>query len=295
MTFVKKTPILGTGLSGLVGSRIVELLSERFEFEDLSFDTGVDITNPEQVTAKIDNSKADWILHLAAKADVDGCEADIKMGKDGAAWKINVEGTRNIVEAAQKRGKKVIYISTDFVFDGTQDFYTESDTPRPLNWYGQTKYEGEQVVLSQDGNVVARITYPYTAKKGPKKDFIRAILSLLSHNHPVLSLTDHVFTPTMIDDIALGLQTIINSSTTGIYHLVGGESLSPYDASVLIAQEFGYPIERVQKVKMKDYFKNRAPRPYKLATKNDRISRLGVKMRTFHEGLIDIKKNYEFD
>src|SRR3989344_7840562 len=97
--------ILGTGFKGLVGSRIVELLKNKYQFES----SEVDITDREKVTDKILDSDAPIVLHLAAKTSVDGCEED-----RSAARGVNVYGTQNIVDACQKSSKKLIYISTDF-------------------------------------------------------------------------------------------------------------------------------------------------------------------------------------
>src|SRR3989344_4872146 len=156
--------ILGTGLSGLVGSRIVELLSDRFEFEQPVFD----ITQKIEVNSIIHNSNSEILLHLAAKTNVDECELDKPYGIHGEAWKINVLGTQHITEAANATNKKVIFISTDFVFDGTQNTYTEDDTPHPINWYALTKYEGEKIVLASSKNTVIRIGYPYKARNSNK-------------------------------------------------------------------------------------------------------------------------------
>ena len=135
-----KPQILATGISGLVGTRVQELLQDKFEFTDLSLATGVDVTNYEDLENHIRNSPAKIILHMAAKTDVDGCEDDKIFGEEGKAWVINVTGTENIVKIAEKCGKKVIYISTDFVFDGTRDSYSEDDEANPLNWYAMTKH-----------------------------------------------------------------------------------------------------------------------------------------------------------
>ena len=94
--------ILATGLNGLVGSRIEELLKETYEFGNISRSKGVDITNASQVIKTITSSDADIVLHLAAKANVDACEADKPLGENGEAWKINVEGTRNVVEGCKQ-------------------------------------------------------------------------------------------------------------------------------------------------------------------------------------------------
>lgn len=285
-----KIPLLGTGLSGLVGSRIVELLSSEYEFEDLSLDTGVDITDRSQLQQKIGKSQAEWIIHLAAKADVEGCEADKLFGKDGAAWKINVEGTRNIVEAASETQKRVLYISTDFVFDGSQDSYIETDIPNPINWYARTKHEGESIVLSHKENIVARIAYPYRAKCRTKKDFVHTLLAKLQVGQVMTVLSDHVFTPTFVDDIAKAIHVLMQTQSCGIYHVVGTESLTPYHAALELVRIFHLPKNLVQSTTIEKYYKNRAPRPYKLALKNDKITRLGVKMHTFSDGLYEIQK-----
>ena len=162
--------ILGTGLSGLVGSRVVELLNSVYEFEF----SDTDITNKEAIDERIRSSNASIVLHLAAKTDVDGCEKDRTLGTEGDAWKINVLGTENVVEACEKNNKKLIYVSTDFVFDGeTKSEYSEEDKPNPINWYARTKYEGEKIVQSSNFNwIIVRIAYPYRSNF-KRKDFVR--------------------------------------------------------------------------------------------------------------------------
>lgn len=282
--------ILGTGLTGLVGSRIVELLKDKYEFENLSRSSGVDIADKNQVLAKIENSNAQVVLHLAGKADVDGCEDDKTLGQDGEAWKINAEGVRNVADACFATNKKLIYISTDFVFDGTKDVYLEDDIPNPINWYAKTKYEGEKIVKAlKTPWIIVRIAYPYRANF-TKPDFFRVILNHLEKGDPIAAITDHIFTPTFIDDIAFALDTIINNNSQGIFHVVGGQNLTPFDAVSLIAREFGLDKSKINKTTRSEFFKNRAPRPFQLALKNGRIIKLGVQMRTFEEGIKEIKK-----
>ena len=281
--------VLGTGLSGLVGSRIVELLSSKYDFEDISFDTGVDITDRKRVFEKIKNSQASIIFHLAAKTNVDACEVDKSLGQDGDAWKINVLGTQNIADACSQTNKKLIYISTDFVFDGTKDFYSENDIPNPVNWYARTKYEGEKIVQAlKTPWIITRIAYPYRAEF-ERLDFARAILKRLQEGLTVVAITDHIFTPTFIDDIAFGLDALIKNNSQGTFHVVGSQFLTPYDAAILAAKEFGFDQSLIAKTTRSEYFKGRAERPFQLAIKNDKIKSLGVKMRTLEEGIREIR------
>jgi len=284
--------ILGTGLTGLIGSRIVELLKDKYEFENLSRSSGVDITDKNQVLGKIKDSDAQIVLHLAGKADVDGCEEDKALGQNGEAWKINVEGTKNVADACFAANKKLICVSTDFVFDGVNPpagGYTEEDVPNPIGWYAQTKYEGEKIVQSlKTPWIIARLGYPYRANF-TKLDFLRTILEKLREGEIVTAVYDQIITPTFIDDIAFALDILISTNIQGIFHVIGSQSLTPFKATNLIAEEFGLDKSKINKTTWAEFFKNRAPRPFQLALRNDRIIKLGVRMRTFEEGLKEMK------
>jgi len=281
--------ILGTGLSGLVGSRIVDLLNQTFEFENISRSTGVDITNKQQVESLILSSDAEVVLHLAAKTDVDACEEDKKYETDGEAWKINVLGTDNIAQAAFKTNKKLIYISTDFVFDGEKEFYVEDDTPNPINWYARTKAEGENIVkMGENPWIILRIAYPYR-QAFVRKDFFRVMLGRLQNNMPLAAVTDHIFCPTFIDDIAATISSLILQNQTGIFHCVGSEALSPYDAAIKITEIFNLDKKLITKTTRDKYFAGKAPRPFRLLLKNDKIEQLNIATKGFSEILTAIK------
>jgi dTDP-4-dehydrorhamnose reductase len=290
----EKTRIFGIGVSGLVGSRIAEVLKDQYIFDNLSLDTGVNITNPQTLDVIRRDTQHPIVLHLAAKADVDGCEKDKDLGEEGAAYKINVLGTQNVAAACAQGNKKMIYISTDFVFDGenTPQFgYTEEDTPHPLNWYGETKYKGEEIVRNMNiPFIITRIAYPYRKEEfALKKDFLHAMLGRLKNNQSLAGVTDHLMTPTFLDDIALALGKLIETNAQGIYHVVGSQSLSPYEAAIAIARAFNYDTSLVSQTTRAEFFKDKAPRPYNLSLNNHKLQQLGIKMKTFQEGLEAIK------
>jgi dTDP-4-dehydrorhamnose reductase len=288
-----KTNIFGIGISGLVGSRIQSLLADKYAFDNLSLDTGVNITDASTLDVIRRDTEHPIVLHLAAKADVDGCEKDKELGEEGAAYQINVKGTENVVNACRDGNKKIIYISTDFVFDGEntpEGGYREEDKPNPINWYSETKYKGEEVIRNSGlPFLIVRIAYPYLKKEFPlKKDFVHAILGRLQNNQPVTGVTDHLMSPTFLDDIAKALDVLIEQNQTGIFHVVGSEFISPYDAAMKMANVFDLDKSLISKTTREEYFKGKAPRPFNLSLNNDRIKKLGVHMRTFTQGLMSL-------
>jgi len=142
-----KKKIIGTGLSGLVGSRIRELTNDKFHWVDFSLETGIDILDFSLLKEAFETHKdAEGVVHLAAFTDTNAAWQQ-RGDKKGLCYRLNVEGTRNIVDLCRRYKKYLVYISTDFVFDGKKKgAYSEEDKPDPIEWYGYTKFLGEQVV-----------------------------------------------------------------------------------------------------------------------------------------------------
>lgn len=284
-----KIRVITIGGSGLIGSRVTELLNDSFAFWDLSRKDGVDITNPNSLKLIEDDAKYPFVLLLAAKADVDGCEKDKALGEKGEAWKINVEGVRNVANACLRNNKKLIYVSTDFVFDGENtpvDGYSEDDTPNPLNWYARTKYEGENALIDSGAKyIIARTAYPYRKEFMQKTDFVRAIAARLEKGQEVAAVSDHLMSPTFIDDFAFSIGKLMQLDEAGIFHITGSSSLSPFEAAILIAKKVKASLHLVKKTTRAEFFKDRAVRPFNLSMKNARISKLGSPLLTFEAGL----------
>lgn len=290
-----KTKIIGTGLSGLVGSRIVELLGDKFEFIDFSLDKGIDILNKDSLSQAFGSHQdAAAVIHLAAFTDTNAAWEQ-RGDKSGLCYQLNVVGTENVLDLAKKNHQYFIYISTDFVFDGTKTTpYVETDTPHPIEWYGETKYIGEQVILnSRHPSAITRITYPYRAKFDQKPDIIHKVLTKLQSGDIVKMFADQICTYTFIDDVALALGQFLDKKYTGIYHLVGSSSHSPYDMSRLVAQTFGYDLKLVQPSSLQDYINSQpaGSRPWQqtLITSNQKVVDLGIHFKTLTEGLTEIK------
>ena len=282
--------IIGTGLSGLVGSRVVELLGKDHSFEDLSLESGVDITKFDDVEKRLTASTASWVFHFAAFTDVQGAEKEKDKGKDSVSWRVNVEATKNIASICEKAGKHVLYLSTDYVFDGKASLYDENALGNPKGWYAKTKYEGEKIVKDlKDLGLVVRIANPYRANPIGKKDFMHKILERLKDGLSIAAPTNEKVTATYIDDLAHGIEKLIEMNASGVYNIPGGDSFSPHEGAVMIVDVFGLDKTNISQTSFESYFANRARVPKYGVLTHDKIESLGVQLHTFREGLIEIK------
>ncbi len=302
--------IIATGLTGLVGSRFTDFFENVYEFEHINLENGVNILNKEDVGKAFNSSNSSIVLHMAAKTNVDGCEQDKEKDREilsfqkqeekekawktlQTAWAVNVFGTQNIVNACKKNSKKIIYISTDFVFNGQKKSYSEKDLPNPINWYAKTKYEGEKIIIDSGLDyIIIRIAYPYRAFF-ERMDFVRGLISKLEKGGKIEMITDHIMVPTFIDDIVNAIDVLIQREEKGIFHVVGSQSITPYEAAFKIAKEFDLDSLLISKTTRSKYFAGRAPRPFCLNLKNDKISNLGIEMSSFDKGLMEMRRQIE--
>lgn len=269
-----------TGSTGLIGSRIIELLNKDFKFIPL-LEENLDITNKEKVCNTLTDLNFDILFHLAAYTNVDGAEKNKER-----CYKINVEGAKNVFETVNNLKKKFIYVSTDFVFAGNFPPYYEDNKPNPISYYALTKFEAEKIVNKKA--MIVRFAYPYRALFEQKKDFVRNIKNALENKQKLQMVTDSLITPTFIDDIAYAMRYLFNNFSSDIFHIVGADSLSPFNAGKLIAETFNLDSSFIQPVSYKEYFKNRAKRPKysEIKTKKNNF----YKMKGFENGLKEIKQ-----
>jgi len=283
--------IIGIGLSGLVGSRITELLGGQDSFEDLSLETGVNILDFSAVEKRISASTAPWIFHFAAYTDVQQAEKEKERGEESVSWKVNVSATKNICQCARNYNKHVLYLSTDYVFDGKDEAYSEESIANPQGWYAKTKYEGEHAVKELgDLGLVVRIANPYRVKPVGKKDFMHKILERLEQNLPIVAPVNQKMTATYIDDLARAIDLLVINNAHGVYNVPGHDSFSPYEGAVIIAKEFGIDARSVEKTTFEKYFTGRAPIPQYAVLTHDKIEALGVALHTFAQGVAEIKQ-----
>ena len=282
--------ILGTGLDGLVGSRVVEL-NPQYEFINLIYPQA-DITKIETLETFFQNSTADTLIHFAAFTDTKAAWEQ-KFDTNSPCFKVNVEGTKNVAQLCKKYNKHLIHISTDYVFNGQKNVpYNENDLPNAMEWYGQTKAMAEKIALDA-GATVVRISFPYRKEFPLKVDFIRGYINKLQSSEPLNLFTDQTITPTFIDDIAHGLDIIIQQKPAGIFHLVGSSSHSPYEIAQVVARIFNLDSSLIHPSSLEKYLiDNPTARPFgkNQSLSNQKIKdELGISMRTLTNGLEAIK------
>ena len=202
-----------TGYKGQLGYDLTRELDKRGETDYRALDIDdMDITNRDQVMDVVKEYNPDVIIHCAAWTAVDKAE-----DMEDKVRLVNVEGTKNLVDASIEVGAKIIYMSTDYVFDGTKDgYYTEEDKVNPKSVYGLTKFEGEEEVRRNPNHFITRISWVFGINGN---NFIKTMLKL-SENHKELNVVgDQVGSPTYTVDLSKLLIDMSKTDKYGTYHV----------------------------------------------------------------------------
>ncbi len=213
--------ILVTGAKGMLGQDLCPILEDE-GFEVIETDIhNLDFTDLNACKKVIKENNPDYVIHLGAYTNVDKAEEESEL-----AFKINTEGTKNIVEALKETNSTLIYISTDYVFDGTkQGKYTPEDKPNPLNVYGKSKQMGEEAVKQYDKYYIARTSWLY-GHHG--KNFVETMISLAAKSE-LKVVDDQIGCPTWTVELANGIIKLIKEEKPcGIYHICGSGQTSWY-------------------------------------------------------------------
>jgi dTDP-4-dehydrorhamnose reductase len=183
----------------------------------------LDVTDVEAVGARFDRDRPDVVINCAAWTDVDGAEA-----AEEQAMAVNGGGAGNVAAAAGMVGAKLVYVSTDYVFDGHKDTpYVEVDEPAPQSAYGRTKLAGEEATAAANRrHFIVRSSWLFGIG-GP--NFVETMLQLAADHGEVLVVRDQVGSPTYTWHLAAGIVRLIEGSTYGIHHMAGAGACSWYD------------------------------------------------------------------
>lgn len=246
--------LLVTGASGLLGHKVAQLALERrmkvystHKKHTANFGTPIklDLTNQSEISKVILKLKPQTIIHTAAYTDVDGCETN----KD-LAWKMNAEATKGIAIASTQVDSHLIYVSTDYVFDGESGRYKEEDETNPVSYYGYTKLKGEEFVKECAKEwCITRPSVLY-GWSDHKQNFATWLMESLSQNKEVKILEDQYVSPTLNTNLAEMLLEIIQKKITGILHTAGNTRINRYNYALKLAEIFNLNVNLIKPAKM---------------------------------------------
>lgn len=257
-----------TGGTGQLGHDIVKELISRGELNYLAPTTKeMNITNKDEVEKVILGYKPDIIFHCAAYTAVDKAEEDREN-----CYNVNVNGTKNIVEVAKRINTKVVYISTDYVFDGTKKTeYETEDITNPINYYGYTKLLGEKEVQQLNDYLIVRISWVF-GENG--KNFVKTMLNLAETKTELSIVSDQIGSPTYTKDLSKLLLDMIENNKKGLFFATNEDFCSWYEFAEYIFKINNINI-KLNKVLTKDY-KTLAKRPLNSKLSKNKLDEEGL-------------------
>ena len=289
--------ILITGSNGLLGQKLVELLTGQPDIHTIATASGknrlpftdryeyheMNITDPSQIDQVLDRTRPDVVIHTAAMTNVDQCE----LQKEDC-WKLNVTAVENLISACRKFNIFLEHLSTDFIFDGTSGPYTEEDAPNPVSFYGWSKYAAEKLVMSSDIRwAIARTVLVYgIAHDMSRSNIILWVKKSLEEGKAIKVVTDQFRTPTLAEDLAEGCYLIAKQEANGIFNISGKDFLTPYEMAILAADYFDLDKSLISPTDASSFAQpaKRPPRTGFNLTKSRKI--LGYEPHTFREGIV---------
>ncbi|MBI2674889.1 MAG: SDR family oxidoreductase [Candidatus Aenigmarchaeota archaeon] len=191
-----------------------------------------DIRDRKSLEDAFAKSRPDVAVLTAALTWVDYCEKNRQ-----EAWEINVEGMRNVADICKKYGSAIVFMSSDYVFDGANGPYRESDATNPVNFYGKTKLEGESIVRTIEKHLIIRTTVVFDY--GEPKNFVSRLIEQNSKGIAVRAPNDQYGNPTLASNLAEAILELVLKQKTGIYNVAGQSWLTRYDFSMLLAKKLG--------------------------------------------------------
>ncbi len=296
--------ILIIGANGFLGSNILKL-RETKEVRDLNYQFlagdiensnipidvtfyHINITNPQDTLKKVEVISPDIILLTAAMTNVDQNEVDKEL-----ATAINTEGPKNVLDACKKADSELVFLSTDFIFDGIskKGNYNENDTPNPLSHYAKTKYNAEQAIINSEIEyTICRAAVLYGWNK-EKQNFITWIINKLQQNEPIQIVTDQLNSPTFVKNLAEILIKLIEKDAKGIYHTAGDCTLNRYQMALKCAEVFNLKNELISQI---ESIEQKAIRPKNAGLDISKLKNLigsDLKIYNLNDGLIYMKNH----
>lgn len=289
-----------TGGSGMLGNRLSSSFAKSHDVIASDYENHIsllkcktvklDLRENHKIFPIIKSLSPQVIIHTAALTNVDYCEVN-----PDEAYEVNVEVTRNIAEIARQIKSKLIYISTDYVFDGKVGFYSEENSPNPVNVYAKTKLEGEQAVADACDDYIITRTCIFGWNIQNKHSFVERIIGDLKKGNRIKIFSDQVFSPIYTGRLSIVLAKMIEKKLKGLYHVGSCESVSKYDFANRVSDIFKLDDSLIIPIKT-EAVQLKAKRPKNVSLRVEKIEKsLGFKMPSVNESLKYMRKEGKYE
>ncbi len=288
----ERLKILFITSTGLVGSYLYKIFSEKkysltgsyhtFKEDNISY--YVDIAEKSSLRKVFKEIAPAVVMLSASLTNVDYCEVN-----NDKAWQINVGGVNNTVQLCKEFNSKLVFFSSDYVFDGKNGPYSEEDRPCPVSFYGKTKLEGENIIRKNLENyLIIRTTVVY-GNEQQKKNFAVRLINSLKRGNTVGVPCDQIGSPTYALNLAEIVEELVCKGKTGLYNVVGRDVMDRFNFALEICSEFGLDKHLITPVKTEN-LSQKAERPLKAGLKIDKLEReVDSKIRGVRESLKMLK------
>lgn len=256
------------GSNGLLGQSLVQKFHRNYNLVGASMEVtnfcegkniiyqSLDMINRNEMADFLKLHAPDIIINAAAYTDVDGCEKDPQL-----CWNTNVHAVQNIIDFTPNKNTVIVQLSTDYVFDGKDGWYRETDKPNPKGNYARSKYAAENIVsASAFEHIIARTQLLYGTGKKIKPSFPIWVMSRLKEKSKIKVVSDQVGNPTITEDLSEAIFRLLEYKEYGLFHISGKEVLTRYEWALKIADLFELDASLIEKVTTKE-LKQIAPRP----------------------------------
>jgi dTDP-4-dehydrorhamnose reductase len=250
--------VLITGANGLLGQALVTRMSGMPDYDVLATARDdrlkargascgyapLDVTDAGAVSDMMEDFAPTVVVNCAAMTQVDDCETDRERCR-----RVNAEAVETLADECRRAGARLVQLSTDFVFDGTDGPYAEDARPAPVNYYGEAKLAGENAARSVGTGkwAIARTVLVYgTGHALGRSNILLWLLGELQAGRPVQVVTDQIRTPTYVTDLAAGVEKMVRHEASGIYHLAGRELVSVHEFAQTVAEVYGLDTSLVE-------------------------------------------------
>jgi len=286
--------ILVIGAKGMLGKDLVEILrsssrvDQRLDWEVFGWDIEeIDIQEEKNTVTKIESLRPDIVINIAAYTNVDGCESH-----DEKAFAINAEGMRHVALGALRCRAKVVYLSTDYIFDGKKrEPYLEDDPPHPLSVYGRSKLRGEQYVQEMvEDALIVRTQWLY-GKYG--NNFVASVLRQAREKEVLSIVNDQVGSPTHTIDLSRAISVLIQCDARGVFHVANSDLCTWFAFGQEILKLSGMEGVKIVPISSEELGRP-ATRPLYSVLNTEKLKReTGMTLRPWSEALKDYLRDWE--